>query len=83
MIRAAERDMREYGKDEKLYLVGKKAISYFKFRGYDIADTWQGISDQPRDRGRTQGRQAKPSEDVPRRARWTRSGSPTRSTSRR
>jgi F-type H+-transporting ATPase subunit gamma len=47
VIRAAERDMREYGKDEKLYLVGKKAVSYFRFRGYDTTDNWQGISDRP------------------------------------
>jgi F-type H+-transporting ATPase subunit gamma len=47
VIRAAERDMRDYGKDEKLYLVGKKAVSYFRFRGYDTSDNWQGISDKP------------------------------------
>ena len=47
VIRAAERDMREYGKDEKLYLIGKKAVSYFRFRGYDTSDNWQGISDRP------------------------------------
>ena len=47
VIRAAERDMNEYGKDEKLYLVGKKAVSYFRFRGYDTTDNWQGISDKP------------------------------------
>jgi len=47
VIRAAERDMRDYGKDEKLYLVGKKAVSYFRFRGYDTSDNWQGISDRP------------------------------------
>ncbi|MGH2755342.1 MAG: F0F1 ATP synthase subunit gamma [Actinomycetota bacterium] len=47
VIRAAERDMREYGKDTKLYLVGKKAVSYFRFRGHDTSDNWQGISDRP------------------------------------
>jgi F-type H+-transporting ATPase subunit gamma len=47
VIRAAERDMRDYGKDEKLYLIGKKSVSYFRFRGYDTADNWQGISDRP------------------------------------
>ncbi len=48
VIRAAERDMRAHGKDSKLFLVGKKAVSYFKFRGYDFTDSWIGISDQPR-----------------------------------
>jgi F-type H+-transporting ATPase subunit gamma len=47
VIRAAERDMREHGKETKLFLVGKKAVSYFKFRGYDFEDSWIGVSDQP------------------------------------
>ncbi|HJR44946.1 MAG TPA: F0F1 ATP synthase subunit gamma, partial [Actinomycetota bacterium] len=47
VIRAAERDMREH-EDTKLFLSGKKAISYFKFRGYDFADAWEGYSDQPK-----------------------------------
>ncbi|MGH2808957.1 MAG: F0F1 ATP synthase subunit gamma [Actinomycetota bacterium] len=47
VIRAAERDMREH-RDTKLFLSGKKAISYFKFRGYDFSDSWSGYSDQPR-----------------------------------
>ena len=48
LIRAAERDMRDHGVDSKLFLVGKKAVSYFKFRGYDFSDAWTGISDQPK-----------------------------------
>ena len=48
VIRAAERNMRRHGKDSKLFLVGKKAVSYFKFRGYDFSDAWMGISDQPK-----------------------------------
>jgi F-type H+-transporting ATPase subunit gamma len=48
VIRAAERDMREHGKDTRIYPVGRKAVSYFKFRGYDFADSWQGFSEQPR-----------------------------------
>jgi F-type H+-transporting ATPase subunit gamma len=48
VIRAAERDMRDHGKDTRLFLVGKKAVSYFKFRGYDFDDSWIGVSDQPR-----------------------------------
>jgi F-type H+-transporting ATPase subunit gamma len=47
VIRAAERDMQEHGKDTKLYLVGKKAVSYFRFRGYDFEESWTGVSDQP------------------------------------
>ena len=47
VIRAAERDMQQHGKDAKLYLVGKKAVSYFRFRGYDFEDSWTGVSDQP------------------------------------
>ena len=47
VIRAAERDMRDHAGTE-LFLAGKKAVSYFKFRGYDFKHSWQGISDQPR-----------------------------------
>ncbi len=47
VIRAAERDMAGHS-DTKLFLSGKKAISYFKFRGYDFSDAWEGYSDQPK-----------------------------------
>ena len=46
VLRAAERDMEEH-QDTKLFLSGKKGVSYFKFRGYDFEDSWIGISDQP------------------------------------
>jgi F-type H+-transporting ATPase subunit gamma len=46
VIRAAERDMDDHP-NTNLFLVGKKAISYFKFRGYDFSDSWQAMSDQP------------------------------------
>ncbi|HVF52928.1 MAG TPA: F0F1 ATP synthase subunit gamma [Actinomycetota bacterium] len=46
VIRAAERDMRNHP-ETKLLLVGKKAGSYFKFRGYDTSTSWNGFSDQP------------------------------------
>ena len=46
VIRAAERDMRDH-QDTKLFLSGKKAESYFRFRGYDFSDSWSGGSDQP------------------------------------
>ena len=49
VIRAAERAMREHdGDDDKLFLVGKKAVNYFRFRGYDFEDSWMGFSEQPR-----------------------------------
>jgi F-type H+-transporting ATPase subunit gamma len=50
VIRAAEReisDRRGEGKDYSLYLVGKKALSYFRFRNYDITETTLGVTDQP------------------------------------
>jgi F-type H+-transporting ATPase subunit gamma len=30
-----------------LFLVGKKALSYFRFRGYEYEEAWTGVSDQP------------------------------------
>ena len=46
VIRAAERDMNDH-ESTKLFLSGKKAISYFRFRGYDFDEAWQGYSDRP------------------------------------
>ena len=48
LIRAVEADMREPGKDTRLFLAGKKAVSYFRFRGHTFEDSWTGISEQPR-----------------------------------
>jgi F-type H+-transporting ATPase subunit gamma len=47
VIRAAERDLQSHGKDAKLFLVGRKALSYFRFRGYDYEESWTGVSDEP------------------------------------
>jgi F-type H+-transporting ATPase subunit gamma len=47
IIRAAERDLSRIDAEPKPFLVGKKAVSYFRFRGYEIAESWIGISDQP------------------------------------
>ena len=47
ILRAAERDMDEH-QDTRIFASGKKAISYFRFRGHDLAGEWQGYSDQPR-----------------------------------
>lgn len=46
VIRAAERNMRRHA-ETRLFLSGKKALSYFRFRGYDVTDAWTGSSDQP------------------------------------
>ena len=47
ILRAAERDMREH-ESTRIFASGKKAISYFRFRGHDLAGEWQGYSEQPR-----------------------------------
>ena len=47
VIRAAERDMGEHSKT-RLFLVGKKGVTYFRFRGYEFEDSWTGSSDQPK-----------------------------------
>ena len=47
LLRAAERDMRDH-QGTKIFASGKKAINYFKFRGYDLAGDWQGYSEQPK-----------------------------------
>jgi F-type H+-transporting ATPase subunit gamma len=50
ILRAAERDMSDHP-GTRLFLSGKKAVSYFRFRGYDFSDSWMGYSDQPRIEG--------------------------------
>jgi F-type H+-transporting ATPase subunit gamma len=50
VIRAAEREMqadRSEGQDYKLFLVGKKAQSYFRFRGYRIDHVFLDKTDRP------------------------------------
>jgi F-type H+-transporting ATPase subunit gamma len=47
LLRATERDMRDHGKDARLFLSGKKAVGYFRFRGYDFEDSWSGYSERP------------------------------------
>ncbi|MGZ4144909.1 MAG: F0F1 ATP synthase subunit gamma [Actinomycetota bacterium] len=42
------RQARAAGQQTRLYVVGKKGMSFFRFTGYDIARGWQGISDTPR-----------------------------------
>jgi F-type H+-transporting ATPase subunit gamma len=48
IIRAAERDIQAQESDEELFLVGKKGVTYFRFRGYEFEHSWIGVSDQPR-----------------------------------
>ena len=50
VIRAAERAIRAdrgNGRDIKLYVVGKKANTYFRFRHIAIEETFLGVTDQP------------------------------------
>jgi F-type H+-transporting ATPase subunit gamma len=50
VIRMAEREInaaRTDGEKYDLFVVGKKAQSYFKFRGYDITETFLGFTEQP------------------------------------
>jgi F-type H+-transporting ATPase subunit gamma len=50
VIRAAERSMqrqRAQGRQTRLVTVGKKAASYFRFRGWDIDARFEGFADQP------------------------------------
>ncbi|HEX5365331.1 MAG TPA: F0F1 ATP synthase subunit gamma [Acidimicrobiales bacterium] len=50
VIRAAERSMqrlRADGRGTRLVTVGKKAQSYFRFRGWDIDQAYVGMSDTP------------------------------------
>lgn len=39
--------LRERGLSVETYLVGRKAISYYKFRNREIAGSWSGFSDNP------------------------------------
>ncbi len=50
VIRAAERAMladRSDGRTTALVTVGKKALTYFRFRGYEIAESFTGFSETP------------------------------------
>ncbi|HET8620705.1 MAG TPA: F0F1 ATP synthase subunit gamma [Acidimicrobiales bacterium] len=50
VIRAAERSMqrqRAEGRQTRLITVGRKAQSYFRFRGWEIDQAYTGISDTP------------------------------------
>ena len=50
VIRGAERAMaadKAAGRETALITVGKKAQGYFRFRGYEIAESFSGFSDDP------------------------------------
>ncbi len=37
----------EEGKEPVPYLVGRKAVAYYRFRGRDVSNAWTGFSEQP------------------------------------
>ncbi|MFD8493418.1 F0F1 ATP synthase subunit gamma [Amycolatopsis sp. NPDC059657] len=39
--------LREEGKEPQIYLVGNKGLSYYRFRGREVVQSWTGFSDQP------------------------------------
>ena len=44
---ALEELLRSEGKTPVPYLVGRKAVGYYRFRGRDIEQSWTGFSEQP------------------------------------
>ena len=40
--------LRSEGKTPELYLVGRKAVGYYRFRGREAAQAWTGFSEQPK-----------------------------------
>jgi F-type H+-transporting ATPase subunit gamma len=39
--------LRDEGKTPVVYTVGRKAQNYFRFRNWDVTDSWTGFSEQP------------------------------------
>ncbi|MEK9810631.1 MAG: F0F1 ATP synthase subunit gamma, partial [Candidatus Nanopelagicales bacterium] len=39
--------LRQEGKTPVLYVVGRKALSYFTFRNWTIKESWIGVSEKP------------------------------------
>ncbi|HEX8099015.1 MAG TPA: F0F1 ATP synthase subunit gamma [Actinomycetota bacterium] len=51
VLRVAEElfsKLRSEGKETRLFVSGRKGISYYRFRGRDIEDSWTGFSETPR-----------------------------------
>jgi F-type H+-transporting ATPase subunit gamma len=40
--------LRADGVEPRMYVVGRKGVSYYRFRRRDLEQTWTGVSDQPR-----------------------------------
>ncbi len=40
--------LKNEGKEVVLYLVGRKAVSYYRFRGREFAQSWEGFTDSPK-----------------------------------
>jgi F-type H+-transporting ATPase subunit gamma len=50
VLRAGEQTtakLREQGIETTSFLVGRKALSFYRFRGRDISNSWTGFSEQP------------------------------------
>jgi F-type H+-transporting ATPase subunit gamma len=50
VLRAGEQTtakLREQGLSTEPFLVGRKALSYYRFRGRDFSNSWTGFSEQP------------------------------------
>jgi len=50
VIRAAERELarvRAEGRSARLVTIGKKATAYFRFRGFELDDSFTGFSEEP------------------------------------
>ena len=43
-----EQLLREEGKEPVVYVVGRKAVSYYRFRGREVVQAWTGFSEQPK-----------------------------------
>jgi F-type H+-transporting ATPase subunit gamma len=39
--------LREQGREVDRYVIGRKGISYYRFRGVELAGSWSGFSDNP------------------------------------
>src|SRR3954471_7936097 len=39
--------LREEGKEPVPFLVGRKSVSYYRFRGRDVSNQWTGFTEQP------------------------------------
>jgi len=61
VLKIAEQHLREIrarGSEPVLYVVGKKGVGYFRFRGVPMQDSWQGFSEvPPYDKAEVVGRQ--------------------------